>query len=149
MLRYLRRKMGNKWNIKKGNRKVGVLLEEMEREEVEEYSLKMIGKRYVTKEGMYGACERGNVEVLRWLDKEMGCEWSDDAMDVASEKGHLDVVKYLHDNKYNYNNKYNNKNNNKNKNKIYYKNKLFYYSPINFAAFFYFLTRMIKHYKYK
>ena len=92
MLRFLRRKMGNKGKIKKGNRKVGVLLEEMERENVEEYSLRRIGKRYVTKEGMDRACERGNIEIVRWLDKEMGSECTTCAMDYAAQNGHLHII---------------------------------------------------------
>jgi hypothetical protein len=56
---------------------------------------------------MDSACSYGHLDVVKWLhnNRTEGCTTR--AMDWACEDGHLDVVKWLHNNRYSlYQNKY-------------------------------------------
>src|SRR5437016_230119 len=65
--------------------------------------LSLIKERYLflsfTKYAMDFAASNGHLEVIKWLhqNRKEGC--NDDAMDNAASNGHLDVVKWLHENR--------------------------------------------------
>ena len=55
----------------------------------------VVGAKY-TENAMDNASQHGHLEVVKYLHSVVGVECTTGSMDWASSSGHLDVVKYLH-----------------------------------------------------
>jgi len=55
-------------------------------------------KKYATKKGVVHFCKHGDLEMVQYCHR-IHLEFTKDAMDLAAENGHLEIVKWLHENR--------------------------------------------------